>query len=186
MSILAARLPASAKDKPLEIWLQDEARVGQKGTLTRIWAKRGTRPRKVRDQRHTNAYIFGAVCPARDTGVALVMPWVDTEAMTKHLAEISRAVAPGAHGVVIIDGAGWHKAEALIVPDNISLMPLPPYSPELNPQENIWQYLRQNYLAGCTFDTYEQIVDTCCSAWNALIAEKGRIASIATRSWLQG
>jgi len=138
-----------------------------------------------RDQRHTNAYIFGAVCPARDTGVALVLPDVDTEAMNRHLAEISRNVQPGAHAVIIIDGAGWHKANDLVVPSNISLLSLPPYSPELNAQENIWEYLRQNFLAGRIYETYDDIVDACCNAWNALIAETGRIQSIATRDWFQ-
>lgn len=137
------------------------------------------------DQRHTNAYIFGAVCPARDTGVALVLPDVDTRAMNRHLAEIGRNVQPGAHAVIIIDGAGWHKADGLCIPDNISLLFLPPYSPELNAQENIWQFLRQNFLAGRIFETYDDIVDACCNAWNAITAEPGRIRSIATRDWLQ-
>src|ERR1017187_281320 len=118
---------------------KDEARVGQKVTLTRIWAKRGTRPRMPRDQRHTNAYIFGAVCPSRDKGVALVLPDSDTHAMNLHLAAVSKHIAPGAHAVMIVDGAGWHIADALLVPDNISLLFLPPYSPELNAQENIWE-----------------------------------------------
>ena len=137
---------------------KDEARVGQKGTLTRIWAKRGTRPRMRHDQRHTNAYIFGAVCPSRDKGVALVLPEVNTDAMNLHLVAISKEIAPQAHAVIIIDGAGWHKSQDLKVPDNISLLRLPPYSPELNAQENIWEYLRQNFLAGRVFDTYDAIV----------------------------
>lgn len=137
-----------------------------------------------RDQRYTNAYIFGAVCPARDKGVALVMPYANTEAMNLHLREISRNVTPGAHAIIIIDGAGWHTAGELIVPDNLSLLPLPPYSPELNAQENIWQFLRQNYLAGRIFETYDDIVEACSAAWNALTAETGRIASIAAREWL--
>jgi transposase len=178
-------LPEHAKNKPIEIWFQDEARVGQKGTLTRIWTKRGSRPRMKRDQRYNNAYIFGAVCPSRDAGAALVMPCVNTEAMNKHLQEISRTVNPGAYAIVILDGAAWHSAKGIIIPDNISLMSLPPYSPELNPQENIWQYIRQNYLAGRIFDTYESIVEASCSAWNALVREVGRIKSIATRTWAQ-
>jgi len=139
-----------------------------------------------RDQRHDNAYIFGAVCPSRDVGVALVLPEVNIDAMNMHLAEIAKAVPSGVHAVVIIDGAGWHKEGGdLIVPDNLSLLKLPPYSPELNAQENIWQFLRQNFLAGRIFDTYDEIVDACCNAWKALIAETGRITSIATRDWLQ-
>jgi hypothetical protein len=138
-----------------------------------------------RDQRHDNAYIFGAVCPSRDVGAALVLPEVNIDAMNLHLAEIAKAVPPGIHAVVIIDGAGWHKEGGeLIVPENLSLLKLPPYSPELNAQENIWQFLRQNFLAGRIFDTYDDIVDACCNAWKALIDETGRIASIATREWI--
>lgn len=138
-----------------------------------------------RDQRHDNAYIFGAVCPSRDAGVALVLPEVSIAAMNRHLAEIAKAVPSNVHAVVIIDGAGWHQEGGnLILPPNISLLRLPPYSPELNAQENIWQYLRHNFLAGLVFDTYDEIVDACCNAWNALIAETGRIQSIASRDWL--
>lgn len=154
--------------------------------MTRLWAKRGTRPRVKRDQRYTNAYIFGAVCPARDVGAALVMPCVSIEAMNLHLAEIAKEVPQGTHAVVIIDGAGWHlEGGELVVPDNLSLLRLPPYSPELNAQENIWQFLRQNFLAGRIFDTYTDIVDACCDAWTALINEPGRIKSIASRDWLK-
>lgn len=183
---MADILPECAKGKTIEFWFQDEARVGQKGTLTRQWARRGTRPRMKRDQRHTSAYIFGAVCPARDTGAALVMPYANSEAMNLHLVEIAKEVPPNTHAVVIIDGAGWHQTGgALKVPDNLSLLRLPPYSPELNAQENIWQFLRQNFLAGRIFDTYTDIVDACCTAWNALINETGRIQSIASRDWLK-
>lgn len=104
--------------------------------------------------------------------------------MNLHLLEISRRVSPGAHAVVTMDGAGWHReGKRLKVPDNVSLIRLPPYSPELNPQENVWQYLRQNYLANRVFDTYDAIVEACCDAWNKLIAQPQRITSIATRQW---
>jgi transposase len=152
--------------------------------LTRVWAERGSRPRAPRDQRYDWAYLFGAVCPARDTGAALVLPIADTEMMNLHLAEISRHVTAGSHAVVLLDGAGWHQTGGkLKVPDNISLLKLTAYSPELNPAETIWQYLRQNQLSNRVFDSYEAIVDACCDAWNALIAEPGRIRSIATRPW---
>jgi transposase len=167
----------------VEIWFQDEARVGQKNGLVYQWARRGSRPRQPQDQRYQSAYIFAAVCPARAEGAALVMPRADTEAMQLHLQEISRTVAPGAHGVVVMDKAGWHTTAALQVPDNLSILFLPPSSPELNPQENIWQYLRQTYLSNRVFETSEDIIDACCSAWNALLAEAGRIRSIATRTW---
>jgi len=138
-----------------------------------------------RDQRHTNAYIFGAVCPSRDKGVALVLPEVNITMMNMHLAAIAKEVPAGVHAVVIIDGPGWHlEGGKLVVPSNISLLKLPPYCPELNAQENIWQYLRQNFLAGRIFDTYDAIVNASCNAWNALTTEAGRIRSIAHRDWL--
>ena len=102
----------------------------------------------MRDNRHDSAYLFGAVCPERSIGAAIIMPAVNSEAMAEHLREISTQVAPGAHAVLVLDGAGWHQAgERLPVPDNISLLSLPPYAPELNPVENIWQFLRGNFLS---------------------------------------
>ncbi len=152
--------------------------------MTYIWADRGSRPPAPRDQRYDWAYIFGAVCPARGVGAGLILPEVNAAAMNLHLAEIARHVAPGAHAVVVLDGAGWHQTGVkLKIPDNISLLPLPPYSPELNPVENIWQYLKQNYLSNRIFETYEDIVDACCNAWNALMAAPDRIRSIAQRDW---
>jgi hypothetical protein len=96
------------KRKPIEIWFQDEARIGQKNGQVRQWAKRGTRPRQPADQRYENAYLFGAICPARGVGAALALPYADTEAMQMHVDEISRGVARGAHAVLLLDRAGWH------------------------------------------------------------------------------
>jgi DDE superfamily endonuclease len=176
-------LPEHARGKPLEVWFQDEARVGQQGTLTRVWARRGTRPRAPRDRRYAWAYLFGAVCPERAIGAALVLPYADAAAMGLHLAEIGRHVTPGAHGVVVLDGAGWHGAGDLVVPANLTLLPLPSYSPELNPVENVWQYLRQNRLSLRVWPDYDAIVATCCEAWNALMAAPELIASITRREW---
>ena len=183
--LVKAAIPEHAREKPIELWWQDEARVGQQGTLTRIWAKRGTRPRIKRDRRFTWAYLFGAICPARGTGAALVMPTVGIEAMNQHLAEISTCVSLSAIALLILDGAGWHSSPHLIVPENIVLIPLPPYAPELNSVENIWDYLRSNFLSHCVWDTYEAILDACCDAWNALMAKSEVIASIGTRDWAQ-
>jgi hypothetical protein len=176
-------LPECARAKPIEIWFQDEARVGQKGTLTRLWAQKGTRPRAVRDTRYQWVYLFGAICPARKLGAGLVMPCANTEAMNKHLAEIAKAVSPGAHAALLLDQAGWHGSQDLIVPENVTLVPLPPYSPELNPVENVWEYLRKNKLSNRLYQTYEDIVEACCEAWNFLMAVPEQIASIAARSW---
>jgi hypothetical protein len=164
------------------LWLIPPASESQ-GTLTRIWAKRGTRPQIKRDRRFTWAYLFGAICRARGTGAALVMPTVSSEAMNKHLAEISQCVSLGAIALLIRDGAGWHGLPRLVVPDNIVLLPLPPYAPELNSVENIWDDLRSNWLSHCDFDTYEAILAACCDAWNALMAKSEVITSIGTKDW---
>lgn len=178
-------IPERARGRTLEIWFQDEARVGQQGTLTRVWAKRGSRPRAPRDTRYEWAYIFGAVCPARGTAAGLVLPFADTAAMNAHLAEIARTVAPGAHAVLVLDGAGWHRGEALVVPENLSLFLLPPYAPELNPVENVWQFLRSNWLAISVFDDYDAIVDACCAAWNQFANDPATVNSITSRSWAE-
>jgi hypothetical protein len=153
--------------------------------LTRIWARRGSRPRAPRDRGYTSAYIFGAVCPDRCIGAALVMPEVNLEAMEAHLAEISRRVTAGAHAVLVLDGAAWHTSPNLRVPDNISLLPLPRYSPELNPVENVWEFLRANFLSHRVWDGSDAIVDACCDAWNKLMRMPEQIASITTRAWAQ-
>lgn len=111
------------------------------------------------------------------------MPRADAEGLNAHLAEIARTVAPGAHAVLVLDGAGWHKSHDLVIPDTISLLMRPPYAPELNPVEHIWQYLRGNKLAHQIYDSYEAIVEACCEAWNFLIATPGTITSIAERDW---
>ena len=180
---MSAALPESAAGKPIEVWFQDEARIGQQGTLTRVWAPRGSRPRAPRDRRYTATYLFGAVCPERDVGAALVLPHANGWAMDQHLEEIRHHVAPGAHAVVVLDQAGWHDSRCLDVPDTITLLPLPSYSPELNPVENIWQYLRQNFLSNRVYDDEEAIIDACCTAWNALVNLPNKIAEIANREW---
>jgi transposase len=181
--VVAETVSKLAPATVIEVWFQDEMRVGQKNGLVYQWAKKGTRPRQPKDQRYENAYLFGAVCPSRNTGVALIMPHADTEAMQKHIDEIGRAVAPGAHALVILDKAGWHTTRKLTLPNNLTLVPLPPACPELNAAENIWQYLRQTYLSNRVFETYTAILDACQSAWRKLLDEAGRIASIATREW---
>jgi transposase len=112
------------------------------------------------------------------------MPWVSSEVMSVHLTEISKVVGPTAHCVLICDGAGWHQSgERLAVPSNVTLLRLPPYAPELNPIENVWEYLRGNYLGHIVWDTYEQIVEACCSAWNAFIQDIETVTSVTKRPW---
>ncbi len=138
------------------------------------------RPRGVRDLRHQAVYLFGAVCPARDAGGALVLPTVSAAAMPD---ELSQAVSPGAHAMVLMDRAGWHIAKDLAVPANLTPVFLPAYSPELNAIERVWLYLRERFLSHRLWPSYDDILDGCCAAWNALLEEAGRIRSLCSLDW---
>jgi DDE superfamily endonuclease len=113
-------------------------------------------------------------------------PQANTEAMQAHLAEISAVVDPGAHAVLMLDQAGWRMSTQLVIPENITLLPLPPRSPELNPAENIWRRMRENWLSNRVFEDYDDILAHCCDAWNKLVAQPTRIASIGCRAWAHG
>ena len=167
----------------LEIWFGDEARIGQKNKITRRWARRGSRPSAPSDQRTASTYIFGAICPAQGKAVGLILPWCNTEAMNHHLAAISAKVAPGRHAVRLLDQAGWHTTPQLVVPDNISIIRLPAKCPELNPQENVWEFMRDNWLSNRIFTCYDNLVDHCCDAWNKLVQQPWIVMSIGLRGW---
>ena len=167
----------------IDVWWQDEARVGQQGNITRMWAPKGTRPRAIRQQQFEYAYIYGAVCPQNDEATAIVMPVANSEAMTIHLGEISKRTVPGRHAIVIMDQAGWHTSNKLGNFENVTPIMLPPYSPELNPVEQVWQWLRDKFLSNRCFENYEDIVDSCCDAWNGLVGESECIRNLCSREW---
>jgi len=116
----------------------------------------------------------------------LILPYCNSAAMSLHLAEISQAVAPDAHAVLIMDQAGWHTSTKLEVPGNITIVTLPPRSPELNPVENIWQFMRDNWLSNRVFTSYDDIIEHCCDAWNRLVDQPWKIMSIGMREWAHG
>jgi transposase len=169
----------------VEIWWQDESRIGQQGSLSRVWATKGTRPRVVRQKQFLSTYLFGAVCPERDVGCALILPQCNSGMTQIHLNQISEHIQDGYHAIVLMDRAGWHTTETLHVPENITLMPLPPYSPELNPMEQVWQQLRKIKLSNTNFKDHEAIVDSCCEAWNCFCDKDGNIQNLCTRNWAQ-
>jgi transposase len=145
---------------------------------------KGERPPGLCDRRFDWTYIFGAVHPEGDEGFALVLPAVSTPTMAIFLKAFSETLAPDVHVVMVLDQAGWHGANSLVVPDNITLVPLPPYSPELNPIERVWLFLRERFLSFRVFRDQDAIVEACCRAWNALVEEAGRIRSLCAQPWL--
>ena len=166
------------------MWFQDEARVGNKGRVCHRWWLKGERPPGLAQQGYQWASIFSVVRPATGEDFTLVLPVVSAAVMNLFLVQFSAALPADTHAVLVLDGAGWHDERALTVPDNLTLVPLPAYSPELNPVERVWLYLRERFLSLRFLPNTEAIVETCCRAWNALIAEPGRIRSLCAYPWI--
>ena len=147
-----------------------------------VW-QTGSRPAAPKDLGFASAYVFGAVCPSEGKAAALIMPICNTVAMNHHLHEISSQVGTAAHAVVILDRAGWHRSQGLVVPDNITLLELPPYSPELNPVERIWHYLRSHWLANSVFPSLADIMDASEMAWNRFANNPTLVRSLCAVAW---
>lgn len=123
------------------------------------------------------------MCPERDVAVGLVLPMVNSEAMKVHLQHISAEVKKGKHAVIILDRATWHTTKKVKGFKNITLLPLPAASPELNPVEQLWQQLRDRYLSNRSYKDYDDIVKSCCEAWNNYVDIPESIRRLCTRKW---
>src|SRR3981189_1251951 len=125
----------------VEVWFQDEARIGQKNSLTRVWGQTGSRPAAPKDLGFASAYVFGAVCPSAGQAAAVVLPVCNSAAMNHHPSANSSQGPPDAHAVVILDGAGWHRSRGLVAPGNITYFAPARETPNVKPVERIWHYL---------------------------------------------
>lgn len=154
--------------KEVHTYFQDEARFGQKGTIPRVWARRGSRPRAVQQTGFTSLSVLAAVCAATGAMSALIMPALNTEVVNLFLEQFARELPTGVHAVLIWDGAGFHTGLDVMVPSNVSLIQLPPYSPELNPVENLWHYLRAHHWSNRPYRDYDELqeeaVRSLCAA----------------------
>ena len=167
----------------MRVFFQDEARIGQKGRVCHRWYTKGQRPPGTADQRFTFAYLFAASEVETDNAFALILPEVHTDAMQVFLDRFAATIPDTDHVALFLDRAGWHGANALKIPDCITLVALPAYSPELNPVERIWEYLKERYLSHRLLDDYDAIVDAAEVAWKKLTAEAGRLASLTWTPW---
>jgi hypothetical protein len=158
------------------VWFQDEMRVGQKNKLTYRWARKGLRPRAIHDQRTQSTYLFGAVCPERGTGAALVLPACNSKAMQLHLDEIATKVAPRAHAIVILESR-MAQREGTQDSSKHFAAAVAAARPEFNSQENIWQFMRQNWLSNRIFKSFDDIVDHCCTPGTLSSTSRGRSCS---------
>jgi transposase len=177
-------IAAAHPGRRIQVWHQDEARFGQKGTLTRVWARRGSRPRRVRQDGRESLYVMTAVCAASGAAVGLIMPELDTAVVNLFLEELSRRLAPKVHAVLLWDNAGYHTSGGLVVPENVSLIGLLPYSPELNPVENLWHYLRSHHWSHRVYPDYETLRDAATESWRAVCLDPEKIRSICAAPYL--
>ena len=153
-------------DKEVEVWFQDEARLGQQGTLTTVWARRGSRPRSVKQTEYQWVYLSAAVNAETGQALGMITPDMNTLVMNDLLSNLSRLLGEDRHAVLVWDNAGFHTSGSLDVPENITLLPLPPYAPELNPIERVWLYLRSHYLSNRAYrdrDQLESAAHDACS-----------------------
>ena len=137
----------------------------------------------MKQQQFLYGYIFGAVCPKTGKTAALVLPELNSKTMQLHLDLISSEIEDGKHAIIICDQASWHVTQKLKWPKNLSCLSLPPYSPELNPMEQVWQYLRQHDLSNRCFDGYNAILDACCNAWNNFTRDISKVIRLCSRKW---
>jgi transposase len=180
-----AQIRAAHPDKRVLSYYQDEARFGQHGTITRVWARIGSRPHAIRQTQYDYLYVFSAVCSKTGDAGGLITPHINTDTMNAFLEQFSRELPPDVHAAMILDRAGWHVASALRVPGNVTLVHLPPKSPELNPTENLWHYLRSHYWSNRLYKTWEDLKQAATTAWRAACLTPDLIKSVCADTALR-
>lgn len=169
---LPARLQALREqhaDKRLRVYFQDEARFGQQGTTTSVWARRGSRPTAVRQTEYKYLWVLGAVCPETGHSDGLLSPHLNTKIVNIYLQQFSQTLAPDEHAAMVWDGAGFHVSDQLKVPANVTIIQLPAYSPELNPLENLWHYLKSHYWSNRAYADYDELEKAAMHAWKIAV-----------------
>ncbi len=169
--------------KRIETYFQDEARFGQQGALARGWARRGQRFTAIRQTKYDWLYVLAAACPQTGHAVGTLSPYINVEIINIFLAEFAKAIPKDVHVVRVWDQAGFHTGKDLKTPECITIVPLPPYSPELNPMENLWPYLRSHYWSNRAFEDYAALVDADEEAWRRSACDRATIQSVCRASY---
>jgi transposase len=169
--------------KSVRFFVSDEARIGQQGTLTRVWAPTGSRPTLLKQCEYDWLYLWAAVDPATGDSIAMLTPTVNTELMQRFIEGLSSHIKSDEQAILVLDNAGWHHAKALRWPANVTPLYLPAYSPELNPSENIWQFLRSHQLSNQVFTDYSSLLQRVDSAWTSL--DPARLRSLCQCPWIE-
>ena len=163
---------------------QDEASFGRISDRRRCWAPLPMRPAAIRQIVREYVHTLAAVCPRDGPLVSRVMPWLDSETTSVFLERAARRFA-GEFLVMLLDGAAWHRANNLRVAPNMKLLPLPPYSPERNPVEHIWNHLRENTFKNTDFDSLDEVVDTLCARLNSPHESPEIVQSMTCFDWIK-
>jgi transposase len=173
-------------EEDVEVWFEDEARFGQQGTMARVWARKGSRPRGVRQTQYDYLYVLTAICVATGAASGLIAPTLNVGVVNLFLEQFARELAAGAHAVLVWDGAGYHTGDGLVIPPHVSLIQLVPYSPELNPVENLWHYLRSHYWSLRVYRDYEALEAAAMAAWRAVCLVPESVRSICAAPYVSG
>jgi transposase len=181
LDVIAQKHPG----KRIEPWFEDEARFGQQGTLSRLWARKGTRPRAVKQTGYEWVYVLAAVCSRTGETVGLLSPYVDGRIMNLFLCQFSQQLPENVHAVLLWDQAGFHKCKDIQIPENVTIVELPSYSPELNPVENLWQYLRSHYWSNRSYENYDDLRLAACDAWQAVCLDPELVRSISRCNYIE-
>ena len=152
----------------------DEGRFGLQSTYTRIWSMKGQGTEVKVKQGYKNVYVYSAVCPFSGESLSLILPGVDTELMNVYLSELSRSLS-GKKVLLIMDQAGWHRSKGLKSKKNIKIIYQPSYSPELNPVERLWKWLKRETLHNRVYESLEQLIENIEDAYKLLNKEKFKI-----------
>jgi transposase len=185
---LPEQLATIATDHPhhrIRIYFEDESRFGQQGTTTTVWARRGTRPTAVRQTEYEYLWVLGVVCPETGRAEGLLSPRLNTDIINIFLGEFSKTVPAEEHTVLLWDGAGFHTSKHLRVPENITLLQLPPYSPEFNPIENLWHYLKSHCWSNRVYEDYEALEDAAIDAWQQVVLNEELMKSVCAAPYLK-
>ena len=181
---MASKAIDPSDPRPLMLFFEDEARFGRINHMRKAWIGKGLRPIVKKQAIREYMYAFTAVCPQTGETCSIISPLCNTQAMNALLEEVELAF-PHYRILLVMDSAGWHTTRALNIPSNISILPLPPYSPELNPTEHIWDYIReQKYFNNSSFHSLQNVDHQLGLALNDLHNEKEIIKSMCNFNWI--
>ena len=180
IQVIAAEHPG----KRLRVYFQDESRFGQQGTTTNVWAQRGSRPTAIRQTDYQYLWVLAAVCPETGHAEGLLSPQLNTKIVNTFLELFSRTIPQDEHVVMVWDGAGFHTGRSLIVPGNITLVQLPPYSPELNPIENLWHYLKSHFWSNRAYADYDALEEAAMHAWRIALLDEELVTTVCAAPYI--